>query len=158
MQGRTRGFTILELCVTLVLITVTATLSIWAYFSRSEITLVNAAELLVEDLRIAQMRAACNRTPVEVVFDRKANSYHVAGIDDPSLPREGRPRAYAVDAVFEGVRITGDDLGATQTITFNERGQAVRAARITLSFRGDSRTVLVPTGENYAVLADEPHH
>ena len=45
------GFTILELCLSLFLITLTATVSIWAYFSRAEVTLVKAAQLLVEDLR-----------------------------------------------------------------------------------------------------------
>ncbi len=151
-----RGFTILELCLALLVITLTATFSIWAYFSRSEVTLVKAAHLLVEDLRMAQVRAVCNREPVEVVFDRVGGSYHVRGVVDPSLPTVDRPRCYPVDAVFEGVRISDDNLGRPALIAFDARGKTNRTARITLSYRNDSRTVIVPADESYAMLADEP--
>lgn len=151
-----RGFTILELCLSLLVITLTATFSIWAYFSRSEVTLAKAAHLLVEDLRMAQMRAVCNRAPVEVVFDRAGGSYHVRGVDDPSLPTIDRPRCYALDATFEGVRISDDNLGRPAVITFDTRGLVAHTARITLSYRNDSRTVIVPADESYAVLVDDP--
>ena len=150
------GFTILELCLSLFLITLTATLSIWAYFSRAEVTLVKAAQLLVEDLRMAQMRAACNRTKVEVVFDRLGGCYYVSGVEDPSLPTASRPRCYPKDAVFEGVRIADDNFGRAPVITFDTRGLVAHTARITLSYRNDSRTVLVPADEGYAVLIDGP--
>ncbi len=152
----TRGFTLLELCLSLLVISLTATFSIWAYFSRSEVTLVKAAQLLVEDLRMAQMRAACNRTPVEVVFDRAAGSYHVTGVEDPVLPGAASPRCYAVDAVFEGVHLSDDNLGRPAVIRFDARGKVERTLRITLSYRDDSRTVLVPAGEGFAVLVDGP--
>lgn len=150
-----RGFTILELCLSLLVITLTAAFSIWAYFSRPEVTLVKAAHLLVEDLRMAQMRAACNRAPVEVVFDRAGGCYHVTGVEDPSLPNAAHPRCYPVDAVFEGVRISDDNLGRPPVITFDTRGQVARTARITLSYQNDSRTVIVPADDSYAVLVDE---
>lgn len=156
-HGAERGFTILELAVSLTLITLTATVSIWAFFSRPEVTLVNAARLLMEDLRMAQMRAACNRTDVEVVFDRAQGSYWVTGVDDPSLPTAEKPRCYAVDAVFEGVRMGEDDLGRPAVIRFDTRGRAVRSSRLTLFYRSDSRTVFVPAGEGFATIVDEPH-
>jgi prepilin-type N-terminal cleavage/methylation domain-containing protein len=151
-----RGFTILELLITLLVITLTATFSIWAYFSRAEITLVRAAQLLVEDLRMAQMRAACNHTQVDVVFDRAEGCYHVVGVDDPVLPSATTPRCYPVDAVFEGVRISDDNLGRPALIRFDARGRVAYTARVTLSYRGDSRTVLIPVDDGCAVLVDGP--
>lgn len=151
-----RGFTILELCISLIVITLTATFSIWAYFSRAEVTLVRAAQLLVEDLRMAQMRAACNRSPVEVVFDRKSGCYYVTGVEDPTLPSQAHPRCYPVDAVFEGVRISDDNLGRPPVIRFDGRGLVAHTARVTLSYRNDSRTVIVPADEGYALLVDGP--
>lgn len=144
--------------MTLLLVSVTATASIWAYFSRSEVTLAKAARLLVEDLRMAQMRAACNRTNVDVVFDRASGCYHVRGVEDPSLPTAELPRCYPNDAVFEGVRIAEDDLGRPAVVTYDTRGRAVRAARITLSYRSDSRTVVVPAGDGFASILEDATH
>lgn len=150
------GFTILELSIVLIVISLTATLSIWAYFSRAEVTLVNAARLLVEDLRMAQMRAVCNHSPVEVVFDRESGCYYVTGVDDPSLPTREKPRCYQVDAVFEGVRLGEDTLGRPAIVTYDARGRSTRTARLTLCYRSDARTILVPEGESFATILDEP--
>ena len=61
-----------------------------------------------------------------------------------------------MDAVFEGVRIADDNFGRAPVITFDTRGLVAHTARITLSYRNDSRTVLVPADEGYAVLIDGP--
>jgi prepilin-type N-terminal cleavage/methylation domain-containing protein len=137
-----RGFTILELCLTLVLVSLIATISIWAYFSRAEVTLVNAAHLLVEDLRLAQSRAACLHTPVEVVFQPDASGYHIAAPENEGLPTEKHPRSYPTDAVFEGVRILTKRLPDPNRLVFDARGRIARDASITLTFRGETRTVV----------------
>lgn len=157
VQRATRGFTILELCLSLAIVTLTATLSIWAYFSRAEVTLVKAARLLVEDLRLAQMQAACTRSTVEVVFDPKGQSYRIIGIANPDQPDAATARCYPVDAVFEGVSISDKQVGPTQTIVFDGSGQAAHDATVTLSFRGEARTVVLKAREGVAFLADEPH-
>lgn len=154
VQRATRGFTILELCLSLVVVTLTATLSIWAYFSRAEVTLAKAAELLAEDLRVAQMQAACTHSMVEIVFDPKGESYHVVGMDDPTMPSALKPRCYPLDAVFEGVQITDRKLGPTQTIVFDARGRTAHDASVTLSFRGEARTVVLRAQDGVAFVAD----
>jgi prepilin-type N-terminal cleavage/methylation domain-containing protein len=151
-----RGFTILELCIALVLVTLVATASIWAWFSRAEITLVKAADLLVEDLRLAQTHAIYLHAPVEVVFHPDATGYHVVLPEhDEFLPSAERPRSYPADAVFEGVRIQVQRLPDENRLVFDPRGRIERDASITLSFRGEARTILARADGTIRV-ADRP--
>lgn len=138
-----RGFTILELCLALLCISVVATFSIWAYFSRAEVTLVNAAELLVNDLRLAQSRATIQHAPVEVVFHTDSTGYHMVAPDTQDLPSATAPRSYPRDAVFEGVRILTKHLPDRQRLVFSADGHVMKDASITLTFQGETRTVLV---------------
>jgi prepilin-type N-terminal cleavage/methylation domain-containing protein len=137
-----RGFTILELLLALLAISLVATFSIWAYFSRPEVTLVHAAGLLVEDLRLAQARAACMHVPVEVVFHSDSNGYHIAAPDMEGVPTEHHPRDYPSDAVFEGVRILSTRLPDRGRLEFDAHGLTARDSSITLAFRGETRTIL----------------
>lgn len=154
-SDRRGAFTILELCLTLLLVTIVATVSIWAWFSRAEITLVKAAQLLVEDLRLAQAQAAMMRQPVEVVFHADSGGYHiVARESDGVLPTAANPRAYSVDAVFEGVEILTRRMPANRLV-FDERGRIGQDVSIMLVYRGESRTV-VAQADGMVVLADGP--
>lgn len=150
-----RGFTILELILALVVVSLAATFSIWAYFSRAEVTLVHAAGLLVDDLRLAQTRSACLHAPVEVIFHSDQGGYHVVAPDNEGLPNESHPRSYAADAVFEGVRILARRLPDADRLVFDGHGRLKQDASITLTFRGETRTVLART-DGTVILADRP--
>lgn len=147
-----RGFTILELLLALLAISLVATCSIWAYFSRAEVTLVHAAGLLVEDLRLAQARAACLHVPVEVVFHADANGYHIAAPDAEGVPTEHHPRNYPSDAVFEGVHIVSKRLPGGR-LEFDGHGRLASDASITLGFRGETRTI-VARADGLIVIGD----
>jgi prepilin-type N-terminal cleavage/methylation domain-containing protein len=150
-----RGFTILELLLALLLVSIVATVSIWAYFSRAEVTLVHAAGLLVEDLRLAQTRAACLHAPVEVVFHDDSSGYHIVAPDTEDLPTEHHPRSYPGDAVFEGVHILSKHLPEHGRLVFDEHGRIRRDASVTLGFRNAARTV-VARADGSIVIADGP--
>ena len=150
-----RGFTILELLLALLAVTLVATYSIWAYFSRAEVTLVHAAGLLVDDLRLAQARAGCLHVPVEVVFHADSNGYHIAAPDSEGVPTEHHPRSYPSDAVFEGVHILEKRLPDHGRLVFDERGRLAHDSTITLGYRGEARTVLV-RADGMIVIADGP--
>jgi Tfp pilus assembly protein FimT len=154
-RDRRAGFTILELCLTLLLLTVVATASIWAYFSRAEVTLVNAAQLLVEDLRLAQAHAACTHQSVAVVFHEDAAGYHVEVPEGEGLPTAKQPRSYPIDAVFEGVRIQMRRLPDPHRLEFDARGRLRGDASITLAYRGETLTVLAHA-DGTVDLADGP--
>src|SRR5450432_3946372 len=100
-----RGFTILELLLTLIAVTLATTLSIRAFFSRPEISLENAARLLVEDLRLAQARASSLHVAVEVVFHADGGGYQVEELSSPDAAAEDSVRRYSRDAIFEDVKV-----------------------------------------------------
>lgn len=133
----------------LLIASLTATAAIPAYFARGEVTLDNAARLLVDDLRQAQIRAVYRNAPVEVHFDADGDGYTVVDIGaintmlaDPSTIS----RRYSRDAVFEGVRLTALELGSEHCLTFQGDGSTGSGGGITMSYRGEARTVLIEPG------------
>jgi prepilin-type N-terminal cleavage/methylation domain-containing protein len=141
---RKGGFTLLELLVSLVVISVIAALAIPAYFGRSDVTLENAAVLLAKDLRAAQNRSAYLGEITRLEFLDGGDGYRVLDvfgkpIDNPrnELPFE---RRYSVDAVFRGVTVAAVD-HAGAAILFDEHGEPDGPASITLRFEDDERTI-----------------
>jgi len=121
-----------------------ATAAIPAYFSRSEVTLDNAARLLVDDLRQAQISAVYRNATVDVRFDPDGDGYTViergtrAAADAVSVVRR-----YSRDAVFEGVRVSSLPSGAGHVLSFDADGTAQHGGSVTIAYRGDARTILV---------------
>ncbi|MBL8863713.1 MAG: prepilin-type N-terminal cleavage/methylation domain-containing protein [Planctomycetes bacterium] len=140
-QPRGRGFTLPELAAVLVLVVVVSTVAIRAWFGRSEVTLQNAAELLVQDLRDAQVRASLTRTPHEVHFHADDGGYHVVAAGSTDAP--ACVRRYPADAVFEDVRIATVRVEHGPRLGFDALGRPSSDAAITLVQAGHARTVLV---------------
>ena len=145
-----RGFTIVELMVAIMVVTLTAAVSMWAYFARPEVTLDNAALLLVRDMRIAQARAALLHAPVTVVFNLDGDGYKVVdGMEDMANPRylpERIDRSYSRDAVFEGVSILPLGLAARGKIVFEPEHTDPASGSITLSYGRATRIVEIEPG------------
>lgn len=150
---RKAGFTLLELLTVLVLISIVAAVAIPAYFSRSDVTLENAAILFAKDLRAAQNRSAYvgEETFVELLGD--GDGYRVLDvlgnpIDNPrnELPFE---RRYSVDAVFRGVTVAAAKAPDDRRLRFTARGEPSGPIEVTLRFGDDQRTVCMdpPYGE-----------
>lgn len=138
------GFSLFELLVVLVVVTALATVSVWAFFTRGEVTLDNAAKLLVEDLHLAQSRALYLRTPVVVRFDADGKGYRVS---DGSGERTGIEaldvlgRRYDADAVFDGVSVLGVHGPSGNAVQFDVKGHVPGATTVTLTYRSETRTV-----------------
>jgi len=156
ITGDNRGFTIFELIVVIVIVTFTAAVSIWAYFARPEVTLDNAARLLVRDLRIAQARAALLHSPVTLVFNEDGDGYRIVdGMGDElgsSQSPERIERRYSRDAVFEGVSILPLGLAAQGKVVFESERPDPASGSITLSYRTATRIVEIEPGTGHAEL------
>lgn len=140
-RSRVTGFTIVELAAVLVVLMIVSTLAIRAWFGRSEVTLRNAAEVLVDDLRYLQTRATLLRAPVEVVFDTDGGGYHARELGGDVLVESAR--RYPQDAVFEDVHILGVNVPQGGSLVFDAFGHPGVDATILLSQRGVTRAVLV---------------
>lgn len=150
------GFTIIELIVVIMIVTFTAAVSMWAYFARPEVTLDNAAQLLVRDMRIAQARAALLHAPVTLVFHDAGDGYKVVdGMEDMANPRyvpERIERRYSRDAVFEGVSILPIGLAARGRIVFETDKCDPSSGSITLSYGRATRIVQIEPGTGHVFL------
>jgi prepilin-type N-terminal cleavage/methylation domain-containing protein len=144
------GFTIVELLVALALISLVAALAVPAFFERSEVTLDNACEILVKDLRLAQNRAAFRRTEVRVEFLPDGDGYRILDPGEEPIPHPyvfGEfGRRYSADAVFEGVRLIEVECGEDGAIVWTPEGTCDEAATIVIAFGNDSRVVALGPG------------
>lgn len=152
-----RGFTILELLLALLLLSVVAAVSIPAWFERGEVTLEKACVLLANDLRSAQNRAAYLGEPTFFQFDPERDGYEVRDEFGDLLrnPATGEPflRRYPRDGVFEGVDLREVRFGPDRMIVYDQHGLATEGGHVTLTFQGDSRTLFVDEGSGEITIA-----
>lgn len=150
MPGRSltqRGFTLLELLLVLVLISLCAATTVRWYFSHADVTLENAAILLARDLRAAQHRSIFLGEQTQFRFLPEGTGY--AATDDGGKiahnPQTDEPflRVYSDDGVFVGVHVLEADAGGDRTLAIDGHGMPLEDLTVTLGFAGDRRTVLL---------------
>lgn len=139
------GFSLIELLIALVVLSIVASFAIPAWFSRSEVTLDNAALLLASDLRDVQNRAAYQGRRLRVEFFEKGNGYRAIDENGELMSALLGPgpfvRDYQHDAVFEDVTVLRTALGGDRIQAFDDRGRAEEAGSITLGHRGEVRVL-----------------
>jgi prepilin-type N-terminal cleavage/methylation domain-containing protein len=149
-KGPKKGFTILELMIWLVLMSIVASFAIPAFFDRAEVTLDNACTLLLEDLRGTQNRAAYNRATYFVTVredgDGSAVRDRAGHVIRHPLGSGDYERRYSTDAVFEGVAISHVNFGDELRIEYDDQGFAVNGGAVELSYRDRKRVILVEPG------------
>jgi Tfp pilus assembly protein FimT len=148
MPGRSpseRGFTILALLVVLLILSLGAATSVRWYFSRSGVTLENAAVLLARDLRAAQHRSIFLGVPGRFLFFQDGTGYvlldeHGAVTHNPQTD-ESFVRAYPDDGVFLGVQVLEAFAGSDRTLDIDNHGVPLEDLRVTLAFEDERRTL-----------------
>lgn len=150
------GFTLLELLITLIVISALAAVVIPVFFLRPEVTLENASVLLAHDLRTAQNRSAYLAEPSRFEFFADGDGYRVVGPKGQVVenPTTGLPfvRRYSEDAIFRGVRVIEASCGGDRVLEYDKGGQALEKARIVLAFRGETRTLELARGSGRVTI------
>jgi type II secretory pathway pseudopilin PulG len=145
-----RAFTILQLLLVLVVISLLAATTIRCYFTQAEVTLENAAILLARDVRAAQHRSIFLGEPTHFTFPPEGNGYFVTDAAG-NLARNPQTdqvfeRRYPADGVFHGVAIVAVRAGEDRTLVIDDRGQPVEDMEVTLAYRESRRTVVLERG------------
>ena len=145
-SGR-RGFTIFQLLLFLLVLSLLAAVSVRYYFSRAEVTLENAAILLARDLRAAQHRSIFLAEPSHFVFPPEGDGYVVtdalgALAKNPQTDQVFE-RIYPRDGVFGGVAVLAATAGDDRTLVIDGRGMPTEELRVTLGYQEERRTLLL---------------
>lgn len=150
MPGRSpslRGFTLLELLIVLLVISLCAATTVRWYFSHADVTLENAAILLARDLRAAQHRSIFLDEPSRFVFLSEGAGYTVldAAGDPAHNPQTDELflRVYSDDGVFTGVSVLEADAGGDRTLEIDGRGIPREDLTVTLAYHDERRTLLL---------------
>ena len=140
-----RGVSLLTILLTLAGVALVAGLAIPLWFSRHDVTLDNAALLLVRDLRATQSRAAILGEPLQFELDQlgwraklsDGQQVNRAGSDEPLM------RKLDANGVFEGVTLSEIQFGEDHSVAFGPIGEWKESGSIVLSFRGETRRIVV---------------
>jgi prepilin-type N-terminal cleavage/methylation domain-containing protein len=150
MPGRSpshRGFTLLELLIVLLVISLCAATTVRWYFSHADVTLENAAILLARDVRAAQHRSIFLGEKSRFVFLSDGSGYSVLGAaGEPARnPQSDEPflRVYSNDGVFNGVCVLEVQAGSDRTLEIDGRGVPLEDLSVTLAYRDERRTILL---------------
>ncbi|TAJ07497.1 MAG: prepilin-type N-terminal cleavage/methylation domain-containing protein [Planctomycetota bacterium] len=155
---RRAGFSLLELLIALLAIALVAALAIPAWFSRHEVSLESAVQLLARDVRGTQNQAAWLDHPLAITFQPDGSGWRVVRFD-PVVPApldQGEmvsERVLSADAVFEGVRIDKVELGPERALRFDRFGQSLDFGSVTLEYAGERRTLLIDKGSGRLRIA-----
>ncbi len=126
-----------------------STIAIPMWFGRAEVTLNNAADLLVRDLDELRQRATYLFADVRIDFEEEGDGYDLKDSFGTELSAPVGPgpyqRRYERDAVFRGVSITRVEIGSGsgRTLRVDSRGAFLDSATIELAFEDQRTTVLV---------------
>jgi prepilin-type N-terminal cleavage/methylation domain-containing protein len=160
MPGRSSsrgGFTLLELLIVLVLISLCAATTVRWYFSHGDVTLENAAILLARDVRAAQHRSIFLGEKSLFVFLSDGSGYSVLGAagEPAHNPQTDEPflRVYSDDGVFKGVTVLEVDAGGDRTLEIDGRGLPLEDLTVTLAYHDDRRTVLLDRKSSEITIA-----
>ena len=145
--ARPSSLSFVHLVLALFGVALLAAVGIPAWFSRPEVTLDNAAQLLAEDVQEAQNRAALTRSAVSLRFLPQGDGYEVLGQDgEPLGAKLGNGpfrRQYSYDAVFRGVKIESFEGWDDGSMRFDTLGFLEEGGRVVLTFRGERRELVL---------------
>lgn len=151
---RNRGFTFIELMVTITIVAILTMMVLPAWRDNDRASIMAASQILISDIETAQvMTIAVPEDPICVRFDTSNNKYWLAPADDPDNPIVRTPSGDAYVVTFgEGraVGAAGVSLAVSDcpddTITFNSDGGLVdftKAPTITLTIGEDAIYITV---------------
>lgn len=151
MLGRSsRGLTLVELLLVLIVIAVLASAAITLLSSgQKQLAAEEAVQRLVTDLAYTQADAAANRSERHVVFDENAESYSVyAGATLLWHPVSKRPFTVDLESCFPGAGLGLDtaDFGGSDTLRFDAHGVPAAGGQLLLTGPGAQWTIRVAAG------------
>ncbi len=131
------GFTLAELIVVVVILSISAAMVIPYATNTSSFQAVSAARVLSSDLEYAQNVAIVTQTPVEVVFDVAGDIYTLydANTSTPlkhPITKEDYVTDFSMQSGFSDLDILSANFDGNQSVTFDEMGAPDNSGNVRL--------------------------
>jgi prepilin-type N-terminal cleavage/methylation domain-containing protein len=145
---RHRGFTVAEIVLVLVIVSIIAVIAIPRYanaLANNRVSL--AAARIVADLELAREHARFNSTGQQFAFDIDADSYKLQGMADPDRP--GQDYVVWLSKDPYGADVVSTNLGGDGAIQFNGFGVPDSSGSVDISVGSCHRRISIDadTGE-----------
>jgi prepilin-type N-terminal cleavage/methylation domain-containing protein len=153
-MGAQRGYTLVELMVTIALIIIITAIAAPSYFSHvMNMNLKSAARNIQSDFLSLKQRAISESTTYRITFQADGNTYTIekgTGSGSPYVPLEVKtPMTFGEDIAIQ----YADFSGGTSAITFQERGIATNGKVVLANSRGSTAAVTTSiSGRTYVQL------
>jgi prepilin-type N-terminal cleavage/methylation domain-containing protein len=151
------GFTIIEVIMTIVIISILAVLSLPRFDSFYEIKLNGAVKKVISDIRYAQQLAISRHEDYRVSFT--GNTYDVRRVSDNAYATSPFTRGnltvnFNTDTQYKGITISNPNFVGTTGLRFNWQGNPLGSTganltttgQVTFSYQGNSLIVSVEPG------------
>jgi hypothetical protein len=154
--SRRSGISLLSVLLVLVIIAALAGWAIPVFFAQPDVTLDNAANLLMRDIRTAQNRAMWSGVDAYLQFDADGGGYRIVDRNGRPLERLGAlgdwAQRYDDGGVFQGVRVERVACGADRALFFDAKKRHWEGGEVELGFGGQTRVVRVSARQGEVTL------
>ncbi len=148
LRGICRGFTLIEIVIMIVIITIAALTAIPMMSSAASMQIRSAANMITADIEYAKSMAISRGQDFSVVFDQSTDSYRIEDQDGNIILHPVKKGFdYAIDfqndSRLNKVDITNIDFNTTNRVQFNCLGSPDYGGTISLEAGGTTVTITV---------------
>jgi prepilin-type N-terminal cleavage/methylation domain-containing protein len=146
--GEGHGFTIVELLIVVVILSIIALTAIPMMSSAASIQIRSAANMIAADIEYARSMAISRGQNYSVVFDKNTDSYKIVDLNNNVIQHPVK-KGFTYEVDFRNERrlsqvdITNANFNGMQTVTFDCLGSPVNGGTVNLQAGGISATISV---------------
>jgi prepilin-type N-terminal cleavage/methylation domain-containing protein len=143
-----RGFTVIEILIVMVIITIAALTAVPMMSSASSVQIRSAASMIAADLEYAKSMAISRGQNYSVVFDQNTDSYRIEDQDSNVIQHPVKKGFdylvdFRSDTRLNRVDITGANFSATSDVEFDSMGSPDSGGTVSLQAGDTTVTVTV---------------
>ncbi len=147
-QGALTGFTVVELLIVVVILSIVALTAVPMMSSAASIQIRSAANMIAADVEYARSMAISRGQNYRVVFDKNADNYRIVDLNGNVIQHPVKKGfTYVVDFPTESrlsrVDITNANFNGTQTVEFDCLGSPLFGGTVNLQAGAVTATVSV---------------
>lgn len=144
MKKYSKGFTIIELVMVIVIVGILAALAVPRFESFYAIKLNGAVKKVVSDIRYVQQLAISRHETYKIIFDTGLDKYEVRRVSDNSFAKDPFSRTdfvvnFNTDPQYKGINLSSAAFGGTAILQFDWQGIPQNGSGTNLSSDGQAR-------------------